>query len=227
MNAAKPRFTVKICGLSNEESLEAAIDAGADMFGLVFHAKSPRHVDLPLAAKLADRARGRIEIVALVVDPDDARLAAIRSAINPDWWQFHGSERFEAVRDRRAVFDLPIMKAIGIASEADLALVAAYARVADRLLLDAKPPEDAAYPGGQGLTFDWHILAALPKDLAFMLSGGLSPENVGDAIGILNGFGLPLLGVDVSSGVESAPGIKDLAKIRAFVAASRAASRRV
>ncbi|MCA3598292.1 MAG: phosphoribosylanthranilate isomerase [Methylobacterium sp.] len=214
---------VKICGLKTVESIETALTAGADMIGFVFHPKSPRFITTRLAAALADAAAGRAKIAALVVDPGDDQLAAINSAVSPDLWQFHGHERYERLRDVRAVFGLPVMKAVGVAEAADLPGAAAYARVSDRILLDAKPPKDAAYPGGHGKVFDWSILSALSPDLPFMVSGGLTPENVGEAIRTIRGMGLKLLGVDVSSGVESAPGVKDLGKIRAFIAAAREA----
>ncbi|MCA3599354.1 MAG: phosphoribosylanthranilate isomerase [Methylobacterium sp.] len=214
---------VKFCGLKTVESIETALTAGADMIGFVFHPKSPRFITTRLAAALADAAAGRAKIAALVVDPGDDQLAAINSAVSPDLWQFHGHERYERLRDVRAVFGLPVMKAVGVAEAADLPGAAAYARVSDRILLDAKPPKDAAYPGGHGKVFDWSILSALSPDLPFMVSGGLTPENVGEAIRTIRGMGLNLLGVDVSSGVESAPGVKDLGKIRAFIAAAREA----
>ncbi|MBN8533236.1 MAG: phosphoribosylanthranilate isomerase [Rhizobiales bacterium] len=214
---------IKICGLSTEESVDAAVDAGADMLGLNFHPRSPRYVTPERAAMLALLAHGRTQIVALLVDPDDATLSHLLSTLSPDLWQFHGQESFERVRDARAVFGLPAMKAIGVSTISDLAAVPAYSAVSDHILLDAKPPKDAAYPGGHGRVFDWTILSALPPGLPFMLSGGLTPENVGEAIRTIRGMGLNLIGVDVSSGVESAPGVKDLGKIRAFIAAAREA----
>ncbi|MCA3633339.1 MAG: phosphoribosylanthranilate isomerase [Methylobacterium sp.] len=217
------RLLVKICGLKTEESVEAAVEAGADMLGLNFHPKSPRYITPERAAMLAMIARGRSEIVALSVDPGDDQLAAINSAISPDLWQFHGQEPYERIRDVRAIHGLPVMKAVGVAEATDLPGVAAYARVSDRILLDAKPPKEAAYPGGHGRVFDWAVLSALSPDLPFLLSGGLTPENVGAAIRTIRGMGLNLAGVDVSSGVESAPGVKDLGKIRAFIAAAREA----
>ncbi len=216
-------LAIKICGLKTEESVTCAVEAGADMLGLNFHPKSPRYVTPERAAMLAMLARGRSAIVALAVDPTDATLSELLSTLSPDLWQFHGQETYERIRDVRAVYGLPVMKAVGVAEAADLPSVAAYARVSDRILLDAKPPKDAAYPGGHGKVFDWSILAGLPRDLPFLLSGGLTPENVGAAIRTIRGMGLNLAGVDVSSGVESAPGVKDLGKIRAFIAAAREA----
>jgi phosphoribosylanthranilate isomerase len=217
------RLDIKICGISTFESLEWAIEAGADLIAFNFHPKSPRYVSLESARQLAQAARGRIKIGALVVDAEDQQLSAILSAVQPDFWQFHGSERFERLRDCRAVFGVPIIKAIGIAHANDLAQVSGYRAVADRILLDAKPPKDAAYPGGHGQPFDWSLLATLDPGLPFMLSGGLNVQNVGGAIAQVRALGLNLRGVDVASGVESAPGVKDNAKIAAFVAATRAA----
>ena len=217
---------VKICGLSTRESVDCALEAGADMVGFVFHPKSPRYVSIEAAVALVRQVDGRAQCVALVVDPEDGLLGTLLSDVSPDFWQFHGKEALERVRDVRAVFGRPVMKAVGVAEAADLAAIPAYAAVADRILLDAKPPVDAAYPGGHGKVFDWRVLSALPPTLPFMLSGGLSPENVGEAIRAVRGMGLALQGVDVSSGVESAPGVKDLGKIRAFIAEVRNQDRR-
>ncbi len=209
---------IKICGLSTPETLDAALGAGADMVGMVFFAPSPRHVDLATAAALAARARGRAGIVALTVDADDATLAAIVDAARPDMLQLHGKESPERVAAIRARFGLPVMKAVGIATAADLARLSAYADVADRLLLDAKPPKGALLPGGNGVPFDWNLLAGLDLTRPFMLSGGLDPDNVGEAVRRVHPPG-----IDVSSGVERAPGIKDPARIAAFLRAARAA----
>jgi phosphoribosylanthranilate isomerase len=216
-------ITIKLCGLSTPQTMEAALDAGADMVGLVFHPKSPRFVDMSAAARLADQARGRALVVALVVDHDDDALAAIVAAARPDLVQCHGGEDAARIAAIRARTGRPVMKAVGVASTSDLERVTALAPAADRILLDAKPPSDAAYPGGHGKPFDWAILSALPADLRFMLSGGLHPGNVADAIRQIRAMGLGLSGVDVSSGIESAPGYKDIAKIRDFVQAARAA----
>lgn len=216
-------LAIKICGLTSEPVIDVAIDAGASMIGLVFHPKSPRYVAPERAAALAGYARGRVEIVALVVNPGDELLSVLLSTVGPDSWQFHGQESPERLRDARAVFGLPIMKAVGISSAEDLPALGSFAPVADRLLLDAKPPKDAAYPGGHGKPFDWRVLSALPPHRPFMLSGGLTPETVGEAIRQIRSYGVNLAGVDVSSGVETAPGVKDPALIRAFVAAVREA----
>ncbi|CAN7660982.1 phosphoribosylanthranilate isomerase [Bosea sp. LjRoot237] len=212
-------FLIKICGLSTPETLEAALAAGAGMIGLNFHPKSPRYVTPERAAELAAQARGRTEIVALIVDYAPQQAAELAEIVRPDWMQLHGKETPEQVAAIKAATGLPVMKALGIASAADLAEVALYHGAADRILLDAKPPKDAAYPGGHGRPFDWGLLAGLDPAFRFMLSGGLDPANVADAIRITRPAG-----VDVSSGVESAPGIKDVEKIADFVRAARSAA---
>jgi phosphoribosylanthranilate isomerase len=211
---------VKICGLSTEATLDAALAAGADMVGFNFFPKSPRFVSLDTAAALARRVNGRAEIVALAVDMDNAGLAAIVETVGPDWLQLHGKESPERVAAVRKRFGRQVMKAIGVAEAADLVATAAFEAVADLLLLDAKPPKGGILPGGNGLPFDWRILARFDSDIPWLLSGGLAPGNVGEAIAI---SGAP--GVDVSSGVETAPGKKDPALIAAFIANARAAVR--
>lgn len=211
--------TIKICGLSTRESVDAAIAAGADMIGLVRYPRSPRHVSLELGSALSRAAKGLAAVVALTVDPDDAELDAIVKTLAPDVLQLHGHETVQRVAQIRERFGIPVMKAIGVSDHDDLARIAAYAEVCDRLLLDAKPPKDgSALPGGNGLSFDWRLIDALDPGLDFMLSGGLNLENVGRAIGLTG-----VSGIDVSSGVESAPGVKDSERIAAFVQAARAA----
>lgn len=210
---------IKICGLSTPETLRAALDAGADMIGLNFHPKSPRFVSLERAAALAAIARGRTEIVALIVDWDERQAAELVETLQPDWLQLHGRETPEQTAALRRAVGIPVIKALGIAEAGDLDAIAAYRDVADRLLLDAKPPKDAAYPGGHGQPFDWTLLAKLDPSLRFMLSGGLNPANVAEAIRIARPAS-----VDVSSGVESAPGVKDPARIAEFIAAARKAA---
>jgi phosphoribosylanthranilate isomerase len=211
---------VKICGLKTPETLEAAINAGADWVGFVFFPKSPRHVTLELAAELGRIAGTRVKKLALVIDADDAALEAIEKALNPDMLQLHGQETPERVAAIRKRYGRPVIKALGIAEAADLEAARTYAPAADWLLLDAKPPKNADLPGGNGVSFDWQLLAGLDLEKPFMVSGGLDPSNVGQAITISHPAG-----VDVSSGVETAPGVKDPAKIRAFIEAARAASR--
>lgn len=209
---------VKICGLTTPQTVAAALAAGADMLGFVFFAKSPRHIAPAAAAALAAPARGKAQIVALTVDPDDATLDALVATLAPDLIQLHGKEtprRCAAIRARTGV---ATMKALGVADRADLAAVPAYAQVCDRLLIDAKPPNDGAVPGGNGVAFDWRLVEGFAPPVPWLLSGGLTAENVGAALRLTHAPG-----VDVSSGVESAPGVKDAAKIAAFVAAARAA----
>jgi phosphoribosylanthranilate isomerase len=213
---------IKICGLRTEEALDAALDAGADLVGFVFFAPSPRNLDLATARALGARVKGRAEKVALTVDADDALLAAIVAALAPDMLQLHGRESPERVAAVKARFGLPVMKAIPIEEARDLAIVPAYARVTDRLLFDARPPRDATRPGGLGRPFDWRLLQNLDPGLPFMLSGGLDAGNVAEALRITRAPG-----VDVSSGVERAPGEKDPEKIRAFIRAAREAAARL
>ena len=211
---------VKICGLKTPETLESAITAGADWVGFVFFPKSPRHLTLELAAELGRIADTRVKKVALVVDANDAALEAIEKALDPDMFQLHGHETPERVVAIGKRYGRPIIKALGIAEAADLEAARTYAPAADWLLLDAKPPKNADLPGGNGVSFDWRLLAGLDLEKPFMVSGGLDPSNVGQAIAISHPAG-----VDVSSGVEMAPGVKDPAKIRSFIEAARAASR--
>lgn len=208
---------VKICGLSTPESVETAIAAGADLIGLVFFAKSPRCVTLVQARDLARQARGQVEVVALTVDADDAALAAIVEAVDPDWLQLHGSETADRVAAVKGRFGVKVMKAVGLSGVEDLANADPFRAVSDAILFDAKPPRGAVLPGGNGVPFDWTLLSG--ETAPFMLSGGLTVETVAEAIRISGARA-----VDVSSGVESAPGVKDAAKIRAFVEAAKAAA---
>jgi len=209
---------VKICGLSTPETLDAALDAGADLVGFVFFPASPRHLTLSQARALGARVRGRAVKVALSVNADDATLAAVVETLRPDLLQLHGSEPPERVAAVRRRFGLPVMKVVAIAGPSDLDVAADYAAVADRLLFDAHPPRDATRPGGLGQKFDWRLLQGVESRVPFMLSGGLDAENVGDALALTRAAG-----VDVSSGVERAPGEKDPDKVRAFIRAARQA----
>jgi phosphoribosylanthranilate isomerase len=208
---------VKICGLSTPETLEAALAAGADMVGFVFFPPSPRHVSLEIARALGRQVRGRAKKVALSVDADDALLAGCIDALQPDILQLHGKETVARLRDIRQKFALPVMKAIAVETAADLAGLPGYAAVADQILFDARAPKGATRPGGLGAAFDWHLLEQLDLKLPFMVSGGLNAANVAEAVRITGACG-----VDVSSGVERAPGVKDPEMIRAFVGAARA-----
>jgi phosphoribosylanthranilate isomerase len=210
--------TVKICGLSTGLTLDAALDAGADMVGFVFFSKSPRHIDWATARALGRHAEGRAKIIALSVDADDDTLKRIVDALAPDLMQLHGSETPARVKEIGERFARPTMKAIGVATRADLTAAGAYEGVADTVLIDAKPPKDAVLPGGNGRPFDWRLMQDFHSPLPWLLSGGLEPDNVAAAVALSGARG-----VDVSSGVESAPGVKDPAKIRAFVAAARRA----
>ena len=212
-----PRVIVKICGLSTAPTLEAAIGAVADMAGFVFHEKSPRHIDLDAARSLGALASGRIKKVALTVDADDDALDAVVEALSPDYLQLHGSESPARVEAVKARFGLPAIKAIGVATENDVRKAKEFA-AADIVLFDAKPAPGAGLPGGAGVVFDWRLLRNISA-ISWMLSGGLSAENLAEA---LKATGAP--GVDVSSGVESARGIKDISRINAFVGLARALS---
>ena len=209
---------IKICGLSTSSTLAAALDAGADMVGFVFFPKSPRHVDWETARALGLEARGRAKIVALTVDADDDALKRIVDALSPDLMQLHGSETPARVKRIGELCARPTMKAIGVSAREDLAQAEPYEGVADMLLIDAKPPKDAALPGGNGLPFDWGLARDFAPRRPWLLSGGLDPDTVAAAIALTGARG-----VDVSSGVERAPGVKDIAKIKAFVAAARRA----
>jgi len=214
-----PRVIVKICGLSTSPTLEAAIGAGADMAGFVFHEKSPRHIDLDAARSLGALASGRIKKVALTVDADDDALDAVVEALSPDYLQLHGSESPARVEAVKARFGLPAIKAIGVATENDVRKAKEFA-AADIVLFDAKPAPGAGLPGGAGVVFDWRLLRNISA-ISWMLSGGLSAENLAEAF---EATGAP--GVDVSSGVESARGVKDISRIKAFIGAARALSSR-
>ncbi|MEI9994131.1 MAG: phosphoribosylanthranilate isomerase [Rhizomicrobium sp.] len=207
---------VKICGINAAEAADAAARAGADFAGLVFHPRSPRHVTPDQAATLAARLRGRLRLVVLLSDPSDEAVAAAMAAVRPDFIQLHGGEppgRVAAIRSR---FGVPVIKAIAVAEPSDLAGVAAYEDAADMLLFDAKAPVGATREGGHGIAFDWKILSGRKFARPWFLSGGLNPENVARALRIAEAPG-----VDVSSGVESAPGVKSPEKIAQFVSAAR------
>ncbi len=210
---------VKICGLATEAGLDAALAGGADMAGLVFFDKSPRHVSLELAAKLGRRAANRACKVLVTVDASDAMLAAAIEALDPGLLQLHGSETPDRVAAVRARFGLPVMKAIAIGGATDLAMVPVFDGVADFLLFDAKPRGAGGPPGGSGTSFDWSLLGMIETNKPWLLAGGLDAGNVAAAIAQT---GAP--GVDVSSGVESAPRVKDRDKIAAFIAAVRGAA---
>ncbi|MCB9958011.1 MAG: phosphoribosylanthranilate isomerase [Rhodospirillaceae bacterium] len=214
------RVDVKICGLTSPEALAAAIDSGARYVGLVFYPPSPRAVGLEVAAELARMVPTGVRAVGLFVDPTDEALEATVRSVPLDMLQLHGHETPERVAAIRARFAMPVMKAVRVAEPADLDHVPAHAAVADRLLFDAKPPQNvAALPGGNGIPFDWSILSGRHWPVPWMLSGGLTVDNVGQALAETGAAA-----VDVSSGVEARPGVKDPAKIAAFMRAVTAAA---
>lgn len=210
-------MNVKICGLRDAATLRVALEAGARYVGFVFFAKSPRHLDIETARALALSVPEGVAKVALTVNADDAYLDAINAAVPLDMLQLHGQESVARVAALRARYGLPIMKAVGVAEESDLASLATYGAVADQLLVDAKPPKDAVLPGGNGLAFDWRLIANRRWPVPWMLAGGLTADNVAEAIRLTGAKQ-----VDVSSGVESAAGVKDPARIRAFISAALA-----
>lgn len=210
---------VKICGLSTAETLEAALVGGADYVGMVFYPPSPRNVDLKTAQSLARLSRGRGRIVALVVDASDSLLASIATTVMPDYFQAHGQEDPARIAAMANLTERPVIKAIKVNSPTDVDRAHAFRDVADMILFDAKAPESlgTALPGGNGIAFDWTLLGPSGRQRRFMLSGGLNAANVAQAIALTRA---PI--VDVSSGVESAPGIKDPGLIRNFIEAARA-----
>ena len=210
-------LVIKICGIKTPDMLETVIAGGADMVGFMHFQRSPRHASVEQIADLISQARGRIDTCVVLVNPDNSCVAEI-AALGPDWIQLHGPETPHRVEAIRAEAGVEIMKALPIGSAEDVAHVADFIEVADRILVDAKPPKGADRPGGLGETFDWSLLKALDPSVPFMLSGGLTPQTVADAIRTVRPFG-----VDVSSGVESAPGVKDKRLIEAFMRNARAA----
>ncbi len=209
---------IKICGLSTPETVAAALDGGASHIGFIFFPKSPRNVTPELAGKLRQAADGRAKAVAVTVDASDEFLREIVETMRPDMLQLHGKETPERVAKVKIMFGLPVIKALSISTADDLAAIASYRGVADKMLLDAKAPKGSELPGGNGVTFDWTLLQRLEPGLDYMLSGGLNAGNVADAIRIARPPGL-----DISSGVESAPGVKDVTLIANFFAAARSA----
>jgi phosphoribosylanthranilate isomerase len=213
-------LTVKICGLKTPEALEVALESGADLTGFVFFPPSPRNLGLEAAKRLGAQVKGRAGKAALTVDANDEMLLGIVEALKPDLLQLHGKETPERVATVRSRFGVPVMKVLPIAERSDLSPIREFANVADRLMFDARPPQDATRPGGLGRTFDWMLLTGIDPKINFMLGGGLDASNVAQALAITNAPG-----VDVSSGVERAPGEKDLDKIREFIRVARAAER--
>jgi phosphoribosylanthranilate isomerase len=216
--ASQMALSIKICGLKTPQALDVALDSGADLVGFVFFAPSPRHLGLEAARMLGQRVQGRAGKVALTVDANDDTLLDVIAALKPNMLQLHGSETPDRVVAVRTRFGLPVMKALPIAERKDLSPIREYAQFVDRLIFDARAPREATRPGGLGKPFDWTLLKDIRAGVPFMLSGGLDAANVSDALRITRAPG-----VDVSSGVERAPGEKDPDKIRAFIRAARAA----
>lgn len=209
---------VKICGLTSVPAVEAAVAAGAHYVGFVFFARSPRNLSLEQAAILAQSVPPGVMKVALTVDADNDALDALIAQVSIDMLQLHGHESPARVAEIRARYRLPIMKAVGVADSDDLNLLDSYLHVADQILVDAKPSVDADLPGGNGLSFDWRLLQGRVWPCPWMLAGGLTPRNVAEAIRLTGAQQ-----VDVSSGVEQAPGVKDPARMTSFVQAAQAA----
>jgi len=210
------KVDVKICGLTTVQSVKDAADAGAQYVGFVFFPLSARNLTLEQAAVLAQSVPDGVLKVALTVDADDSELDALTAQVALDMLQLHGHESPSRVAEIRARYGLPVMKAIGVAEFADLAILDLYTGVADQILVDAKPPKDAKLPGGNGLSFDWRLLQGRDWPCPWMLAGGLTPQNVAEAIRLTGAQS-----VDVSSGVEQAPGVKDASRMAAFVLAAR------
>ena len=215
------QLDIKICGLKTVDALDAALAGGASHVGFIFFAKSPRNVAPDVAGRLRRAATGKAKAVAVTVDADDAALDRIVAEMTPDMLQLHGGETPARVAAVKARYGLPVMKALAISEAADLASIEPFRGVADRFLFDAKAPSDSVLPGGNGVSFDWRLLANLDPGVDYMLSGGLDAANVGDALRLANPPG-----IDVSSGVESAPGVKDTALIADFLDAVRTARAR-
>jgi phosphoribosylanthranilate isomerase len=209
-------IAVKICGITSPDAIDAAVSAGTSYGGLVFHPKSPRFVTMEQAAVLGTRMRGRLKIVALVADMDDAQLETLVKTVRPDFLQLHGEETVQRVAQIRERFGVAVIKALPVAEVSDLGAAADYEKVADMLMFDARPPKGATRGGGHGAAFDWKILSGRTFLKPWFLAGGLNPENVARAIA-LSGASQ----VDVSSGVESAPGVKDAGRIAAFIQAAK------
>ncbi|MBZ9961879.1 phosphoribosylanthranilate isomerase [Mesorhizobium sp. BR1-1-14] len=208
---------VKICGLKTDQAMAAALVGGASHVGFIFFAKSPRYIEPAAAGRLREAARGKALAVAVTVDANDSFLDDIVDSMRPDTLQLHGSETPERVAELKARYDLPVMKALPLSEAADLERIKPFVGVADRFLFDAKPPKGSELPGGNGVAFDWRVLTGLDAGLDYMLSGGLNAANIGDALRLASPPG-----IDVSSGVESAPGVKDPALIEQFFRAVKA-----
>jgi phosphoribosylanthranilate isomerase len=212
---------IKICGLKTAEALDAALAGGASHVGFIFFPKSPRNIEPAEAGRLRHAARGRAKAVAVTVDADNALLDEIVAAMSPDMLQLHGAESPERVMELKTRYGLPVMKALAIREEADFDAIRPFLDLADRFLFDAKPPKGADLPGGNGVAFDWTLLSGVDPGMDYMLSGGLNAANIGKALRLADPPG-----IDISSGVESAPGVKDTALIEEFFQVARSAKGR-
>ncbi len=202
---------VKICGLKTAEAVDKAVALGASHTGFIFFPKSPRNIEPDDAGRLAERIRGKAKIVAVTVDANSDMLDEIVSALSPDMLQLHGNESPERVLTVKAVYGLPVIKALSIRDADDLRRIEPFIGIADRFLFDAKPPKGSDLPGGNGVSFDWRLLDTLDDSVDYMLSGGLNADNIGEALALTGAKA-----VDTSSGVESAPGVKDLKRMEEF-----------
>jgi phosphoribosylanthranilate isomerase len=212
------KLDIKICGLKTPEAVDHAVALGATHVGFIFFAKSPRHIEPADAGRLADRVRGRARIVSVSVNADDDDLDEIVAMIRPDILQLHGKETPDRVLTIKAMTGLPVWKALSVSEPSDFAGIDAYDGLANRFLFDAKAPKTSDLPGGNGVSFDWRLLSGIGERVDYMLSGGLDKTNVGEALRIARPTG-----IDLSSGVESSPGVKDLGKMDEFFAAVRQA----
>jgi phosphoribosylanthranilate isomerase len=213
---------VKICGLKTAEAVDRAVARGATHIGFIFFPKSPRNIAPDLAGELADRVRGQVKVVAVTVNADDEELDDIISMVKPDILQFHGNESPERILHVKALYGLPVMKAFSVREAGDLDRVDPFIGVADRFLFDAKAPAGSELPGGNGVSFDWSLMASLDESVDYMLSGGLNKDNVATALASTRASG-----IDLSSGVESAPGVKDLGMIDALFDAVAVARKKI
>ncbi|WP_117194627.1 phosphoribosylanthranilate isomerase [Rhizobium terrae] len=216
------RPDIKICGLKTSEAVDRAVARGATHIGFIFFPKSPRNIAPDLAGELADRVRGRVKIVAVTVNADDEELDDIVSLLRPDILQLHGNESPERILHVKALYGLPVMKVFSVREAGDLDRIDSYIGVADRFLFDAKAPAGSELPGGNGVSFDWSLMASLDESVDYMLSGGLNKDNVAAALASTRATG-----VDMSSGVESAPGVKDLGMIDAVFDAIAVARKKI
>ncbi|MBZ9656940.1 phosphoribosylanthranilate isomerase [Phyllobacterium lublinensis] len=211
---------IKICGVKTDDAIAAALDGGASHIGFIFFPRSPRYVEPVEAGRLRQAISGRAKAVAVTVNADNAFLDRIVAAMSPDMLQLHGDESASRLQEIKARYGLPVIKALSVREHNDLDQISPYLGIADRLLFDAKPPKGSELPGGNGVSFDWQVLSGLDASIDYMLSGGLNAGNIGEALkATVPG------GIDISSGVETAPGIKDVGLIEEFFRAVRAAKR--